>query len=113
MSSYEAEDITEEDFYELSQSSHLSQFTFSQEAASDPNYENDSDYLPESEDESSQEFSQVPMRLLSMGSGFSFYYHYQQLIILLVCLLFFGGIYKYGNLNFRKIKFKITGESQG
>ena len=73
MSSYEAEDITEEDFYELSQSSHLSQFTFSQEAASDPNYENDSDYLPESEDESSQEFSQVPMRLLSMGSGFSFY----------------------------------------
>ena len=33
--------------------------------------------------------------------------------IILVCLFFFGEIYKYGNLNFRKIKFNITGESQG
>ena len=67
MSSFEAEDISDDDFYDLSQSSHLSQFSFSQDAADDPNFENDSEYLPESEDESSQEFSQV----LYIGLNFS------------------------------------------
>ena len=52
-----AEDISEVDYEELSQASNQSQFKF--EENSDPNFENDSDYLPESEDESSQEFSQV------------------------------------------------------
>ena len=67
MSSFEAEDISDDDIYDLSQSSHLSQFSFSQDAADDPNFENDSEYLPESEDESSQEFSQV----LYIGLNFS------------------------------------------
>ena len=52
-----AEDISEIVYEELSQASNQSQFKF--EENSDPNFENDSDYLPESEDESSQEFSQV------------------------------------------------------
>ena len=65
MSSYQSpvsvavEHITEDDYIALSQSSTHSQFTFEQDADSDLNYENDSEYLPSSEDESSQEFSQV------------------------------------------------------
>ena len=52
-----AEDFNEEEFIELSQASDKSQFKF--EDDSDQNYENDSEYLPSSEDESSQKFSQV------------------------------------------------------
>ena len=54
-----ADDLAEDDYLELSQSSQKSQFIFDQDADYDANYENDSDYLPSSEDESSQEFSQV------------------------------------------------------
>ena len=54
-----ADDLAEDDHFELSQSSQKSQFIFDQDADYDANYENDSDYLPSSEDESSQQFSQV------------------------------------------------------
>ena len=53
----EAEDISEEDFEALSQASNHSQFKFEEDL--EYNYEDDSDYLPSSQDSSSQEFSQV------------------------------------------------------
>ena len=56
-----AEDIPEDDYTELSQASNQSQFRFEQD--SDPNFEDDSEYLPSSEDDSSQEFSQVQINL--------------------------------------------------
>ena len=56
-----AEDIPDDDYTELSQASNQSQFRFDQD--SDPNFENDTEYLPSSEDESSQEFSQVKIYL--------------------------------------------------
>ena len=56
-----AEDIPDNDYIELSQASNQSQFRFDQD--SDPNFENDTEYLPSSEDESSQEFSQVKIYL--------------------------------------------------
>ena len=52
-----AEDISENDYENLSQASNQSQFKFEED--SDSNYEDDSDYLPSSQDSSSQEFSQV------------------------------------------------------
>ena len=53
----EAEDISEEDYEALSQASNQSQFKFAEDSES--NFEDDSDYLPSSQDSSSQEFSQV------------------------------------------------------
>ena len=53
----EAEDISEEDYEALSQASNQSQFKFAEDSES--NFEDDSDYLPSSQDFSSQEFSQV------------------------------------------------------
>ena len=52
-----AEDITDEDYSELSQTSNQSQFRF--EGDSSSNYKDDSEFVPSEDDESSQEFSQV------------------------------------------------------
>ena len=53
----EAEDISEDDYEALSQASNQSQFKFEENL--ECNFEDDSDYLPSSQDSSSQEFSQV------------------------------------------------------
>ena len=57
--SIDAQDINEDDFEELSQSSNQSQFKFKEDLES--NYENDSDYLPSSEEFFSQDFSKVKL----------------------------------------------------
>ena len=71
-----AEDIPDDDYTDLSQASNQSQFRFDQD--SDPNFENDSEYLPASEDESSQEFSQVQIYLQNVTSVPVYFYYYLQ-----------------------------------
>ena len=61
MSTYciDAQDINEDDFEQLSQTSNQSQFKFKEDLES--NYENDSDYLPSSKEFFSQDFLKVKL----------------------------------------------------
>lgn len=57
--SVDAEDINESDFEALSQASKESQFKFEEDGKSNYENEEDSDYVPSSQDLFSQDFSQV------------------------------------------------------
>lgn len=84
----EAEDISEEDFEALSQASNHSQFKFEEDL--EYNYEDDSDYLPSSQDSSSQEFSQVRRDEDYDDSDITLHFGLVGLLIV-SCLLLFNG----------------------